>query len=102
MKLDVSFAERTILFKILNIFTISSFFDPLLSFTKDIFDETCEKDRILVLFWTILDNVESKKIVRNFGVILASRIDFPRRGYGLPGGVENFQIKRGVCWIYTD
>ena len=86
MKLDVSFAERTILFKILNIFTISSFFDPLLSFTNDIFDETCEKDRILDLFWTILENVESEKIVRNFGFILASTIDFPRGVYECPGG----------------
>ena len=63
-----------------------------MSFAKDIFDETLEKYHILNLFWVILEKVESLKNVGYFGVILASTIDFPRGGYGCPGGVENFHF----------
>ena len=77
----------------INIFNLASFLDPNLSFAKDIFDEICKKDRILDLFWTILENVESKKMVQTFGVILASAINFPRGGYESTGGVENFHLE---------
>ena len=37
-------------------------------------------------------NIALNDFVGNFGVILASVIEFPRGGYGLPGGVENFHV----------